>query len=128
MIPREGIRRRRVHKNTHDRKDYKGYRQPRHQVGSCGSWALQKIVGPPRDQTDRDLPRTNGFALAYGAYATVYRSECPPLRESGLVTGPGTGKELRRGLQGKFTRAMVALRRDPKERYGVRFRERAIMR
>ena len=34
----------------------------------------QKIVGPLRDQTDRDLPRTNGVgvALAYGAYATVY--------------------------------------------------------
>ena len=50
---------------------------------------------PPRDKTDRDLPRTNGVgvALAYGDYATVYRSECPqgpecPFpRESGLVTG-----------------------------------------
>ena len=52
---------------------------------------------PPRDQINRNLPRTNGIgvALAYGAYATVHRSECPqgpecpPPRESGLVKGPG---------------------------------------
>ena len=56
----------------------------------------QKIVGPSRNQTDRDLPRIIGVgvALAYGAYATVYLSECLqspecPSRESGLVTGPG---------------------------------------
>ena len=44
-------------------------------------------LGPPRDQTDRDLPRTNGVcvALAYGAYATVYRSECP----QGIRAGDG---------------------------------------
>ena len=69
--------------------------QPRHQVGSCGSCPpLTKLLGP--QQPDRDLPRTNGVgvALAYGVYATVYRSECPqgpecpPPRESGLVTGP----------------------------------------
>ena len=50
--------------------------QPRHQVGSCGSWPPRELLPPHRDQTDRDLPRTNGVgvALAYGAYATVYRS------------------------------------------------------
>ena len=68
------------------------WRHHRHQVGSCGSCPPEKCWAP-RDQTDRDLPRTNGVALAYGAYATVYRSECPqgpewPPRESGLVTGP----------------------------------------
>ena len=48
--------------------------------------APQKIVGPPRDQTDRDLPRTNGVgvALAYGAYCIVPFAP----RKSRLVTGP----------------------------------------
>ena len=48
-------------------------KQPYYLVGSCG------FCPPPRHQTDRNLPRTNGVgvALAYGAYATVYRSEYP---------------------------------------------------
>ena len=46
---------------------------------------------PPRDQINRNLPRTNGIgvALAYGANATVYRNECP--------MGPNAPQRIRAG-------------------------------
>ena len=56
------------------------------------------LAPPPRDQTNRDLPRTYGVgvALAYSAYATVYRSECPQGPEwpppQRIIAGDGAGE------------------------------------
>ena len=60
-----------------------------------GAASPEKLL-PPTDQTDRDLPRTNGVGvvLAYGAYATVYQSECsqgPKCPLQGIRAGEGAG-------------------------------------